>query len=98
MNEGPQHTRERESRSLRRAGRGMMSGLVIGGLVGAVAGLVIGAIAFGWGAGGMWGGVLTGLIGGLGVGWFIGGVASLDDAPRGDEPRPDPRLRGDMDA
>jgi hypothetical protein len=93
----PQNTEERETRALRRAGRGIATGLVIGGVLGAIIGLLVGGLGYGWGTTAMWASLAAGTIAGVGLGWFIGGISSLDDHPRGDEPRPDPRLRGDAD-
>ena len=38
-----------------------------------------------------------GLIGATGLGFFFGGMSSLDDPRRGDEPLPDAETRGDTD-
>jgi hypothetical protein len=92
MDPHPQTQHERETRSLRRVGRGLVAGGIVGGLIGGAIGLAAGIAVYGWWTGGMAGAVLTGAIGGGGLGWFVGGLSRLDDRPRGDEPLPDPTL------
>lgn len=88
---------ERETRTLRRAGRGILVGLIAGAALGALVGAIAGSVVWRFGSGAMWGLTVAAVIFGAGVGWFIGGVSTLDDPRRGDEPVPDPQMRGDAD-
>ncbi|HSL12435.1 MAG TPA: hypothetical protein VLA82_14085 [Actinomycetota bacterium] len=92
-----QQPRERETDTYQRTRRGVAAGAVIGAIVGAVAGTIAGGLIHGWGTTAMWGWTVFGLVGATGLGFFFGGMSSLEDPRRGDEPRPDPETRGDTD-
>jgi hypothetical protein len=94
--EGPD-PQERETQTLHRTARGILAGLVVGAALGAILGAVVGTIVWRFGAGAMWGATVAAMVFGAGLGWFIGGISTLDDPARGDEPVPDPQMRGDAD-
>jgi hypothetical protein len=92
-----QRPHEPETRTFLRTRRGVATGALIGAVIGIVAGTIAGGVTSGWGSSAMWGWMLFGLIGGTWLGFFIGGMSSLEDPPRGDEPLPDAETRGDID-
>jgi MFS family permease len=92
-----QAPREPETRTFQRTRRSVAAGAMIGAVIGAAAGAIIGGLVHGWWTTAMWGWTIFGLIGATGVGFFIGGMSSLEDPRRGDEPLPDAETRGDTD-
>ena len=92
-----QRPREPETETFQRTRRSVAAGAVIGAVVGTIAGTIAGGLIHGWGSTAMWGWMVFGLIGGTGLGFFFGGMSSLDDPARGDEPLPDADTRGDTD-
>lgn len=92
-----QRPRERETDTFQRTRRGIATGAIVGAVIGAVAGAIAGGLIHGWGTTAMWAWTLFGLIGASFFGWFVGGMSTLEDPRRGDEPRPDDALRGDED-
>ena len=78
-------SRPEEQRAVGRWGKGLGTGLLIGGVLGIVAGLAIGLLAFD-GAAATWTSALGGAIFGTVVGAFIGGMSTLEDPPPGEEP------------
>ncbi|MEX1264703.1 MAG: hypothetical protein WEE66_12380 [Actinomycetota bacterium] len=77
--------RPAEQRAVGRWGKGLGTGLLIGGVAGVVVGLAIGVLAFDR-AGATWTSALGGAIFGTVVGAFIGGMSTLEDPPPGEEP------------
>ena len=90
-----QQPHEPETRTFQRTRRGVATGAVVGAVIGAIAGTVAGGLIHGWGTTAMWGWTVFGLVGATGLGFFFGGMSSLEDPPRGDEPVPDAETRGD---
>jgi hypothetical protein len=97
MRSDHQRPNETETDTFQRTRKGVATGAVIGAIVGAIAGTIAGGVIHGWGTTAMWGWTVFGLVGGTGLGFFFGGMSSLEDPSRGDEPLPDAETRGDTD-
>jgi MFS family permease len=97
MPDDQQRPNEPETRTFQRTRRGIATGALIGAVIGAIVGLLLGGVLAGWGTTAMWGWTLFGFVGGTGLGFFFGGMSSLEDPRRGDEPLPDAETRGDTD-